>query len=68
MSGALPLDHPQALAERQDARVEAALPAGWSIRCDPVRLEFTAAREMLTARTLDELLDAIEGAIEGASA
>jgi hypothetical protein len=62
MSGALPLDHPQALAERQAARVEAALRAGWAIRADPVRLEFTAAREMLTARTLDELLDAIEGA------
>ena len=50
----------QEQAQRQAARVEAALRAGWAIRRDPVRLEFTAAREMHTARTLDELLDAIE--------
>jgi hypothetical protein len=48
------------LAELQDARVEEALQAGWAIRYDPVRLEYTAAREMLTARLLDELLDGIE--------
>lgn len=49
-------------AERRDARIDAALLAGWSIRRDPVRLEYTASREMVTARTIDELLDAIEGA------
>jgi hypothetical protein len=46
--------------ERRQARVDAALEAGWAIRRDPVRLEFTAARELHTARTLDELLDVIE--------
>lgn len=48
--------------ERQGARVDAALQAGWVIRHDPVRLEWTAAREMVKARTLDKLLDAIEEA------
>lgn len=48
--------------QRRQARVDSALQAGWSIRLDPVRLEFTAARELHTARTLDELLDAVEGA------
>jgi hypothetical protein len=61
MSGALPLDG-QAQVDQQDARVEAALRAGWAIRRDPVRLEFTAARELHVARTLDELLDEIEAA------
>jgi len=65
MSRALPLDRQAERAEEQDARVEAALRAGWAIRRDPVRLEFTAAREMLTARTLDELLDAIDEAASG---
>lgn len=51
-------------AERRDARIDAALQAGWSIRRDPVRLEYTAAREMLTGRTMDDLLDAIERAQE----
>jgi hypothetical protein len=49
-------------AERQQARVDGALQAGWSFRRDPVRMEFTAARELHTARTLDELLDEIEAA------
>jgi hypothetical protein len=55
-------------AERRDARLDAALLAGWSIQRDPVRLEYTAAREMVTARTMDELLDAIEEAREGGPA
>jgi hypothetical protein len=46
--------------ERRQARVDAALQAGWSIRRDPVRGEFAAARELLVTRTLDDLLDAIE--------
>jgi hypothetical protein len=45
--------------KQQDARLDAALHAGWAVRYDPVRLEFTAARELSTARTLDDLLDAI---------
>lgn len=52
-------------AEWQSARTEAALQRGWSIRHDPVRGEFTAAREMVTARTLDGLLDQVEEADEG---
>jgi hypothetical protein len=50
----------QAVSERNETRFEAALQAGWVIRRDPVRLEFTAAREVHVARTIDELLDAIE--------
>jgi hypothetical protein len=50
------------LNARRLARIGAALRSGWMIRQDPVRLEFTAAREMHTARTLDALLDAVEGA------
>ena len=49
-------------AEAREARVDAALQAGWVIRRDPVRREWTAAREMLTSRTLDGALDAIEAA------
>lgn len=48
--------------ERQVERIEAALAAGWILRYDPVRGERVAAREVLTARTLDGLLDAIEAA------
>lgn len=46
-------------AERE--RMAAAERAGWTIRRDPMRAEFTAARELHTARTLAALLDAIEG-------
>jgi hypothetical protein len=45
-------------AERE--RMDAALQSGWVFRYDPLRLEFTAAREMHTARKLGELLDVIE--------
>lgn len=55
----------QAQADRQQARVDRALQAGWVIRHDTARLEFIAARELLTARTLDALLDMIEGADGG---
>lgn len=55
-------------AERRDARIDAALLAGWSIRRDPVRLDYTAAREMVTARTMDDLLDAIDAAQENGPA
>lgn len=51
--------------ERRQARVDAALQAGWVIRYYPERLEYGAARELLTARTLDELLDAVKGADDG---
>jgi hypothetical protein len=54
-----------AATDAQRERMETALQAGWVIRRDPVRLEFTAAREVHTARTLDELLDAIEAAGAG---
>ena len=47
------------LSVRQDARVEEALRAGWRLHYDPMRGEFTAARELHTARTLDGLLDMI---------
>jgi hypothetical protein len=47
-------------AERQQARVDAALQAGWVIRLDPVRGEYLAAREVHVTRTLDELLGKIE--------
>jgi hypothetical protein len=46
----------------RQARVDRALQAGWVIRYDPLQDEYTGAREMYTARTLDQLLDAIEGA------
>ena len=60
--GLLPAPAPQQLAvERQQARLDAALRAGWVIRFDPDRLEYRAARELLTERTLDALLDVIEG-------
>jgi hypothetical protein len=59
MSGA-PLLDGQAQVDQQDARVDAALQAGWSIRHDPVRGEYLAARELVTSRTLDELLNVIE--------
>lgn len=54
----------QAAADRRQARVDAALQAGWAIRWDPLRGEFSAARELVTARELDELLDAVEAAGE----
>ena len=47
-------------AARQNARLRAAIDAGWILRIDPIRLEYSAAREMLTARTADDLLDMIE--------
>jgi hypothetical protein len=46
----------------RQARVDAALQAGWVIRHDPLRGEFTAAREMHVGRTLDDLLEKIESA------
>lgn len=45
--------------EDQQARVDEALQDGWVFRHDPVRGEFTAARELRTARTLEGLLAAI---------
>jgi hypothetical protein len=48
------------LDARRQARVDAALQAGWVIRHDPLRSEFTAAREMHVGRTLDDLLEKIE--------
>lgn len=51
---------PGEAAELRQARVEAAVRAGWVIRFDPDRLEYRAARELVTARTLDGLLGAIE--------
>jgi hypothetical protein len=50
----------RAAAEARQARVDAAVRAGWVIRFDPDRLEYRASRELLTARTLDLLLGAIE--------
>lgn len=60
-----PAEAQQLAADRQDARVEAAIRAGWVIRHDPERLEYRASRELLTARTLDDLLSRIEGADGG---
>jgi len=51
-----------ALDAVRPARIEAALQAGWLFRYDPLRDEFTAAREMHTGRSVDKLLDAIERA------
>lgn len=48
------------LDARRQARVDAALRAGWVIRHDPVRGEFSAAREVHVGRTLDEMLAKIE--------
>jgi hypothetical protein len=50
-------------AERE--RMELAVRAGWTIRFDPVRGEFAAGRDLRTARTLGELLDAVEAADYG---
>ena len=50
----------RAMTQEQQDRVEAAMKAGWAFRFDPVRLEFTAARELHVDRTLDGLLDTIE--------
>ena len=55
----------QVLVDEQDARVDAALQAGWTIRFDPVRGEYLAARELVTSRKLDELLDEIEARSDG---
>ncbi len=49
-----------AAADARSERTERALQAGWAIRYDPMRDEYTAARELHAARTLDGLLDAIE--------
>lgn len=48
------------LSVEQDARVEAATRAGWQLHYDPARDEYTGARELHTARTLDKLLDQVE--------
>jgi len=56
-----PTDEVEMDALRQ-ARVDAALQAGWVIRHDPLRGEFTAARDMHVGRTLDDLLEKIESA------
>lgn len=46
--------HPAATdAERR--RIKAAMQAGWAFRYDPVRMEFTAARELHTSRKLGEI-------------
>lgn len=50
------------LDARRQARVDAALQAGWVIRHDPLRCEFTAAWELYVGRTLDDLLQKIENA------
>jgi spore coat polysaccharide biosynthesis predicted glycosyltransferase SpsG len=39
--------------------MEAAMRAGWAFRYDPVRDEFTAARELHTSRKIGDLLDEI---------
>ena len=58
--GAPPLDPVvQAQHERQDTRLLAAVRAGWLFRFDPVRLEYTAARELHVSKDLDALLDAL---------
>lgn len=51
---------PAAASDAERERLDAALRAGWVIRFDPVRLEFTAAWEVHVARTLPELLGAVE--------
>jgi hypothetical protein len=58
VSGAAP-PGTRAQAELEQARVDAAIQAGWVIRWDPDRLEYRASRELLTARTLEDLLDMI---------
>lgn len=60
-----PTDAERVASEARTTRTDRALQAGWAIRFDWMRLEYAAARELLTARTLDELLDAIEGADGG---
>jgi hypothetical protein len=50
------------LDARRQARIDAALQAGWVIRHDPLRGEFTAARELHVGRTIDDLLAAVESA------
>lgn len=50
----------EAMTQEQRDRAAAAMRAGWALRFDPVRLEFTAARELLVDRTLDGLLSKIE--------
>ena len=52
----------QAERERRARRLDAAARRGWKIRHDPVQLEFTAARELHTAKTVDGLLDEIDEA------
>jgi len=54
------LNGTEAQSELEQARVDAALQAGWIIRWDPDRLEYRASRELLTARTLDGVLAMIE--------
>lgn len=53
---------PEQVAEaaRRAVRLQEAVDAGWVLRFDPVRLEYVASREMLTARSADALLDLIE--------
>lgn len=54
---------PERVAEavRREARLRAAVDAGWDIRIDPVRLTYVASRDMLEARDVDALLDLVEG-------
>ena len=46
--------------ERLTARRDAAERRGWKFRYDMERLEFFAARELKTARTLEDLLELVE--------
>lgn len=55
-----PGSQPLAATDAERERMEAALREGWMIRLDLVRLEYTAARELIAARTLGQLLDEIE--------
>jgi hypothetical protein len=56
---------PPAATDAERERMELAMRAGWSFRYDPLRDEFTAARELHTARKLSELLDVVEAADYG---
>lgn len=57
MSGTAAAD--RAEWEQEQARVDIAMQAGWTIRWDPDRLEYRAAKELHTARSVGELLDKI---------
>lgn len=49
-------------AEWQQAQVDKALQAGWSIRFDFMRMEYAATRELYTDRTIPGLLRKIKEA------